>query len=59
ISCFHAFGEGTTNITSIGDIANHGDITLSGNITLYSTKNYNGAGDITSQLGVTACSPVQ
>ena len=59
ISCFHAFGEGTVNITNVGDIANHGAIALNGNVSLYSPKNYDGNGDISSQLGVTVCNPVQ
>ena len=57
LNCFHAFGEGTVNITNIGDIANHGAIALNGNVTLYSPKNYDGNGDISSQLGVTVCAP--
>ena len=59
ISCFHAFGEGTVNITNIGDIANHGALAINGNVTLYSPKNYDGNGDISSQLGVPVCNPVQ
>ncbi len=59
ISCIHAFGEGDINITNLGDFANHGGIALNGNITLYSPKNYNGNGDISAQLGVPVCNPVQ
>ena len=59
ISCFHAFGEGTVNITNIGDIANHGALSMNGSVTLHSPKNYDGNGDISSQLGVTVCNPVQ
>ncbi len=59
ISCFHAFGEGTVNITNIGDIANHGALALNGNATLYSPKNYDGNGDISEQIQITVCDPVQ
>ncbi|MBO4699948.1 hypothetical protein J5690_10155, partial [bacterium] len=59
LSCFHAFGEGTVNITSIGDYANHGGISLNGSVTLYSPKNYaQGTGDISADLGVDVCDPV-
>ena len=58
ISCFHAFGEGTLNVNNIGDIANHGPLSFTGNITLFSPKNYDGNGDISSQLGVAACDPI-
>lgn len=60
IDCFHAFGEGTVNITNVGDITNHGALVFNGNATLYSPKNYKSYGDISSQLnGATVCEPVQ
>ena len=59
ISCAHAFGEGDVNITNVGDIAQHGALALNGNVTLYSPKNYDGNGDISGQLGIPACNPVQ
>ena len=59
ISCFHALGEGTVNITDIGDIADHGALAFNGSVTLYSLKNYNGNGDISVEIRVTVCDPVQ
>ena len=61
ITCYHAFGEGSINITALGDYANHGNIALSGNVTLYSPKNYQNYGDISGQFTqpLTVCNPVQ
>ena len=59
ISCFHAFGDGSINITALGDYANHGNISLTGNVTLYSPKNFDKYGDISSGLTVPVCNPVQ
>ena len=61
ITCFHAFGEGNVNITALGDYANHGNIALTGDITLYSPKNYMNYGDISGQFQqpLTICNPVQ
>ena len=59
IDCHHAFGEGNVHITSIGNVAYHGNISLYGNVTLYSPTNYDGNGDITSELAITACNPVR
>ncbi|HOG44827.1 MAG TPA: hypothetical protein PK560_12190, partial [bacterium] len=57
ISCFHAFGEGSVNVSTAGDVSNHGGLAFTGSVTWYNPKNYaNGAGDISSQLsGVTVC----
>lgn len=59
IGCFHAFGEGSVNITGIGDIADHGALAFNGSVMLYSPKNYNGNGDISVEIRVTVCDPVQ
>jgi len=59
ISCVHAFGEGYITITNIGDFTDHGPLAFNGNVTLYSPKNYEGNGDISGQLGIQACDPVQ
>ena len=59
ITCYHALGEGTITISNIGDFTNHGPLGFTGSITLYSPKNYNGYGDISSQLDYPACDPVE
>lgn len=57
LKCLHAFGEGSITITDAGDIANNGPLAFSGDITLYSAKNYKGQ-DLTTVNDITACSPV-
>jgi|GEM_PF-2882573 Protein of unknown function (DUF1566). len=58
ISCIHAFGEGSITIIKIGNISNHGPLSFNGEISLYSPKNYNGNGDISSMInGITVCDP--
>ena len=57
LSCYHAFGEGTINISEIGDIANNGSLTFTGHVTLYSPKNYHGL-DISYMLNSPVCDPV-
>ena len=59
ITCYHALGEGTITISNIGDFTDHGPLGFTGSITLYSPKNYNGYGDISSQLDYPACDPVE
>ena len=59
ISCIHAFGEGSVTITNVGDIANHGALALNGEVTLYSPKNYKNTLDISSQLDIPVCEPVE
>lgn len=58
IICYHALGEGTINISEVGDIANHGSLGFSGEIPLYSPKNYKGY-DISSLLDYPTCDPVE
>ena len=59
IGCFHAFGEGSVNITGIGDIADHGALAFNGSVMLYSPKNYDDNNDISTVIEVTVCDPVQ
>ena len=56
--CMHAFGEGSLKITVADDVENGGALALSGEITLYSPKNYKGQ-DLTQYNDITACDPVQ
>ena len=56
-SCYHAFGEGTINISEIGNIANHGILAFTGRVTLYSPKNYHGL-DISYMITDPVCDPV-
>jgi len=58
ITCYHALGEGTITISNIGDFTDHGPLGFTGDITLYSPKNYKNYGDISSQLDYPACDPV-
>lgn len=57
-TCFHALGEGTINISEIGDFTDHGPLGFTGDITLYSPKNYKGY-DISSLLDYPTCDPVE
>ena len=57
LSCYHAFSEGEVTIQNISAAAGSaGALAVSGNVNLYSPKNYaNGYGDISGQLGVDVC----
>ena len=57
IDCFHAFGEGTLNITKAEDITDHGAFAMKGNVTLYNPKNYDGNVDISGLSDIVACDP--
>ena len=59
ITCYHALGEGAINISNIGNFTDHGPLGFTGDITLYSPKNYKNYGDISSQLNYPACDPVE
>ena len=59
IACLHAMGEGSINITNIGDIANNGALAFTGSVDLYSPKNYSNGKDMSSMLPFTVCDPVE
>ena len=57
IKCIHAFAEGQTNISKLGDLLYHGALQLTGALQLYSPKNYKG-NDVSSVFNFSTCPAV-
>ena len=43
VKCIHAVGTGVIDFSEVGDVKNHGALGFSGDIVLYSPKNFNGS----------------